>query len=366
MDIPHPIETITLAPDYTVSRVAKGNWQLAARHGAPRSVDEAVDDMRRFVEAGINAFDCADHYVGVEETIGEFRRRHPALARSLRVSTKLCPDLELLPRLTRRDIESTVDISLRRLGVERLDLVQFHWWDYDAPGCVQALLWLQELQRAGKVAHIGTTNFDVAHLREIVGAGVRLLSNQLQYSPLDLRSERGMVDFCREHGIHLLCYGTLAGGFLSGRWLGQPDPPQPYANRSLVKYRLVIEEFGGWDALQALLRAADRIARRHGSDISTVCLRWVLDKPQVAQALVGARDASHLEKTLAVFRLRLEAADRAELDALAGAAPGMPGDCYAAERDKEGIHARIMQMNQNTQGAPRQVDLAPDLAAVKR
>jgi aryl-alcohol dehydrogenase-like predicted oxidoreductase len=175
-----------------------------------------------------------------------------------------------------------------------------------------------------------------------------------------------MVDFCREHGIHLLCYGTLAGGFLSGRWLGQPDPPQPYANRSLVKYRLVIEEFGGWDALQALLRAADRIARRHGSDISTVCLRWVLDKPQVAQALVGARDASHLEQTLAVFRLRLEATDRAELDALAGAAPGMPGDCYAAERDKEGIHARIMQMNQNTQGAPRQVDLAPDLAAVKR
>ena len=365
MSTPQRIETVTLAPGYTVSRVAKGNWQLAARHGPARGLDEAVDDMRRFVEAGINAFDCADHYVGVEETIGEFRRRHPALARSLRVSTKLCPDLALLPRLTRRDIEATVDTSLRRLGVERLDLVQFHWWDYDVPGCAHAMLWLQELQRAGKVAHLGTTNFDVAHLREIVDAGVVLLSNQLQYSPLDLRPERGMVEFCRRHGIHLLCYGTLAGGFLSDRWLGQPDPPQPYANRSLVKYRLVIEEFGGWDAFQALLRAAHAIAQRHGSDIASVCLRWVLDKPQVAQALVGARDASHLAETLAVFDLRLDEAERAELDRLAGAARGMAGDCYAAERDKDGIHARIMQMNQNTQGAPAKVEMAPDLGAIR-
>ena len=104
-----PPETVTLAPGYTVSRVAKGNWQLAARHGPARSVDEAVDDMRRFVEAGINAFDCADHYVGVEETIGVFRHRHPDLARQLRVSTKLCPDAEQLPRLTRRDIEATIN-----------------------------------------------------------------------------------------------------------------------------------------------------------------------------------------------------------------------------------------------------------------
>lgn len=360
-----PPETVTLAPGYTVSRVAKGNWQLAARHGPARSVDEAVDDMRRFVEAGINAFDCADHYVGVEETIGVFRRRHPDLARQLRVSTKLCPDAEQLPRLTRRDIEATVDTSLRRLGVERLDLVQFHWWDYAVPGCVQAMGWMQDLQRAGKIAHLGTTNFDVAHLREIVGAGITLLTNQLQYSPMDLRPERGMVEFCRAHGIHLLCYGTLAGGFLSDRWLGQPDPPQPYANRSLVKYRLIIEEFGGWQRFQALLAAADRIARRHGSDIASVCLRWVLDKPQVAMALVGARDASHLEPTLGVFRLRLDEADRAELDALAAASDGPPGDCYTVERDKDSVHARIMQTNQNTRGAPASVDLAPDLSQLR-
>ncbi|MFO1325966.1 MAG: aldo/keto reductase [Rubrivivax sp.] len=361
-----PVEIITLAPGYTVSRVAKGNWQLAAKHGAPYDRDAAIDDMRRFVEAGINAFDCADHYIGVEETIGEFRRRHPALAKVLRVSTKYTPDAGLLPQLTRRHVEEAVDTSLRRLGVERLDLVQFHWWDYEVPGCVQALLWLQELQRAGKVWHIGTTNFDVPHLRQITDAGVTLLSNQLQYSPLDLRPERGMVDFCRAQGIHLFAYGTLAGGFLSDRWLGQPDPPQPYANRSLVKYRLMIEEFGGWGAFQQLLRTARGIADRHGSSIAAVCARWALDRPQVALALVGARDASHLHETLDVFRLKLDAEDTAALDALARAAPGAAGDCYAAERVKDGIHARIMQMNQNTRGVPASVEMAPDLAALKR
>jgi aryl-alcohol dehydrogenase-like predicted oxidoreductase len=359
------VETITLAPGYTISRVAKGNWQLAERHSAAYDADAAIEDMRKFVEAGINAFDCADHYVGVEALIGRFRAKYPELGRQLRVSTKYTPDLELLPRLTKADVEEAVDTSLRRLGVERLDLVQFHWWDYAIPGCTQALLWLQELQQAGKVAHLGTTNFDVAHLREIVGAGVKLLTNQLQYSLIDLRPERGMVDFCRQHGIHLFCYGTIQGGFLSNRWLGQPDPPQPYPNRSLVKYRLMVEEFGGWDRFQVLLRELDAIARKHGTGIATIAARWVLDKPQVAAALIGAKNASHLQETLEIFRVKLDAADRKVLDDLAASSPGAPGDCYEVERDPKSIHMRIMQMNQNTHGAPEQMLMAPNLKELR-
>lgn len=359
------IESITLAPGYTISRVAKGNWQLATRHSEPYAQDAAVEDMRRFVEAGINAFDCADHYVGVEDTIGVFRRKYPELAKQLRVSTKYTPDIGLIARLTKRDVEEAVDTSLRRLGVEQLDLVQFHWWDYDTPGCVQAMLWLQDFQKAGKVAHIGTTNFDVAHMKEIVGAGITLLTNQLQYSAMDLRPENGMVDFCREHGIHLLCYGTIAGGFLSDKWLGQADPPPPYANRSLVKYRLIVEEYGGWEAYQALLRTMADIARKHGSNIAAVAARYVLDKPQVAAALVGAKNATHLDETLDIFRLQLDADDRARLDALASVAPGPKGDCYALERDKDSVHAQIMQMNQNTHGAPEKVEMAPSLAGLR-
>lgn len=358
----HPvIETVELAPGYVISRVAKGNWQLAERHGAPVDPDAAIEDMRRFVEAGITAFDCADHYVGVEELIGRFRRRYPALAKRLRVSTKYTPDLATLASLTRDDVGRIIDLSLRRLGVEQLDLVQFHWWDYAVPGCVQALGWLRELQQAGKIAHLGTTNFDVTHLREITAAGIRLLTHQLQYSLIDSRPDRGMVQFCRDHGIHLLCYGTVAGGFLSDRWLGAADPPQPYANRSLVKYRLMVEEYGGWARFQKLLTEVRGIADKHQTDIAAVCARWVLDKPQVAVALMGARDARHLSSSLAIFRIQLDAQDRQTLDALAAAANGPPGDCYDVERDPASIHMRIMQMNQNTHGAPAKVDLAPKL-----
>jgi aryl-alcohol dehydrogenase-like predicted oxidoreductase len=356
-----PVETVELAPGYAISRVAKGNWQLAARHGTPYPREQAVEDMRRFVEAGINAFDCADHYVGVEETIGEFRRTYPALAKQLRVSTKYTPDRDLLVRLKRSDVFQALDTSLSRLGVEQLDLVQFHWWDYDVPGCVQAMHWLKEAQAAGKIAHLGTTNFNVARLREILDSGVRLLTNQLQYSVLDHRPERGMVELCRRHGVHLLCYGTVAGGFLSRRWLGRPDA-SPYANRSLVKYRLIIEDFGGWTLYQELLGVLDDIARRHRSSISAVAVRYALDKPQVAAALVGARDASHLDETLEIFRLELDAEDHRRIAAVVGRARGPAGDCYDLERIKGGVHAGIMYMNQNTQGAPAHVDLTAPVA----
>jgi aryl-alcohol dehydrogenase-like predicted oxidoreductase len=337
------VETITLAPGYTVSRLAKGNWQLAARHGAPVSPDAAIEDMRRYVEAGINAFDCADHYIGVEETIGAFRRCYPSLAKQLRVSTKYTPDLDKLPLLKRADVRQQIDLSLQRLGTERLDVVQFHWWDYEIPGCVQAMLWLQELQREGKVAHLGTTNFNVRELSKVLDAGITLFSHQLQYSLLDRRPEHGLVELCRRRGIHLFCYGTVAGGFLSNRWFGQPDPKPPFANRSLIKYRLIIDDFGGWAAFQRLLG---------------VVAHWVLDQPQVALALVGAKDASHLQDNLDVFRLRLDDEDRARLQAAVFGAPGPAGDCYDLERDKNGAHARIMFMNQNTHGAPAHVEMS--------
>lgn len=92
--------------------------------------------------------------------------------------------------------------------------------------------------------------------------------------------------------------------------------------------------------------------------------RYVLDKPQVAAALVGAKDSRHLDETLAIFELKLDADDMASLDAITAAAPGPQGDCYDIERDKESSHARIMHMNQNTHGAPAHVDMSPTIAAV--
>ena len=200
--------------------------------------------------------------------IGDFRRMYPEHAGKVQIHTKFVPDLCDLPRVDRSYVERIVHRSLERLGVERLDLVQFHWWDFEVPGYVETALELERLRRAGKIRHLGLTNFDVAHMSELSAAGAAIVSHQVQYSLLDDRATHGMVEFCEANGIWLLCYGTVCGGFISEGWLGMPAPPQAFENRSLTKYRLIIDEFGGWELFQRLLSVLARHRRqacdRHG------------------------------------------------------------------------------------------------------
>jgi aryl-alcohol dehydrogenase-like predicted oxidoreductase len=336
----------TLAPGYDISRVLKGGWQLAGGHGAI-DPEAAMADMDRFVEAGITTFDCADIYTGVEALIGAWLKRRRARGGTVQVHTKYVPDLDRLPSHSRADVASGIERSLYRLGVERLDLVQLHWWDYEVPGYVEAALWLDELRRAGKIRHIGVTNFDQPRLGEIVTAGVPVVSHQVQYSVLDRRPAGGMASFCAAHGIQLLCYGSLAGGFLSERYLGASDPADPLENRSLVKYRLIIEEFGGWEAFQQLLTVLHRVAVRHSVGVGAVSIRWVLDRQRVAGLIVGVRHGRHIDQIAQACQIQLDATDVADLARVQDASGGPTGDVYALERVKGGRHASVMRYTLN-------------------
>lgn len=341
------VQTVELAPGYRIPRVIRGGWQLAGDHG-PVDRARAVQEIGAFVDAGLNTVDGADIYTGVEALYGEFNAQRRAAGHPLlQVHTKFVPDYDDLARVDATYARRIVQRSLQRLNTERLDLVQFHWWDYRVPGLVQAALALRELQREGLIAHLGGTNFDSAHTLDMLEAGVPLVSMQVQYSLLDRRPAHALAAAGARHGMQLLCYGTLAGGFFCERWLGQPDPEGTLTNRSLIKYRLVIEDFGGWTAFQNLLQALKAIADRHGVRIATVATRWVLDQPGVAAAIVGARYADHLRDTLAVFGLQLDAQDHALLEPLLAAHPGPEGDTYTLERDKTGRHGRIMKYNLN-------------------
>jgi aryl-alcohol dehydrogenase-like predicted oxidoreductase len=236
--------------------------------------------------------------------------------------------------------------------VAQLDLVQFHWWNLAQPGYVEALGILSDLRREGKIAHLGLTNFNTALTREILDAGIPLVSTQVQYSLLDSRPDQGLIALCQERGVQLLCYGTLAGGLLSDAWLGQAEPTEPLANRSHTKYKLIIEDFGGWDLFQELLQALQAIATRHGvglgdMGLGDVATRWVIDRPQVASAIMGFTSTRHLPATKRIEALRLDAQDHALLAPLLARRTGPAGDCYDIERDKEGRHGRIMRYNQN-------------------
>jgi aryl-alcohol dehydrogenase-like predicted oxidoreductase len=350
------IERLELAPGYSISRLINGVWQLATDHRR-QAVDRqsVVRELSRLVEAGLTTFDCADIYLGVEELLGDLLRTYRAAGgrlSDLQVHTKFVPDRSTLTEITRQDVEAGIDRSLRRLGVERLDLVQFHWWSYDVPRYVEVAGWLAELKQAGKIRLLGTTNFDVPRMRELLDAGLELVAHQTQYSLLDRRPEGGLVELCYTQGIGLFCFGALAGGFLSERYLGQGEPPAPLANRSLTKYKLIIDEFGGWELFQDLLTGLAEVAQRHGVSPSNVAVRWVLERPQVAGVMVGSRTAAHLTENLRVFDFCLDEEDRSRLEGPLSRALGPAGEPFALERDPGGPHAAILKTELHRIGSP--------------
>jgi aryl-alcohol dehydrogenase-like predicted oxidoreductase len=341
------METTELRPGYTISRLIKGGWQLAGGHGAV-ATEAAHADMAAYLAAGIRAFDCADIYTGVEALIGGFRATLPPDIRaSLKVHTKFVPDLDVLATIDKAAIRRLIERSLSRLGQERLDLVQFHWWDFAQPLWFDTAHHLADLQAAGLIDQLGGTNFDTARAAALIDAGVPLATMQVQYSLLDERPARAMADLCARSGMRLLCYGTLAGGFLGEKWLGLADPTGALENRSLVKYKLIIDDAGGWDWFQALLRVLAGIGARHGVGIGAVATRWVLDQPHVAAAIVGVRHPAHLPQHIAVSGLRLDGRDRQDLARILDDRTPLAGDVYELERDRHGRHGRIMKYDLN-------------------
>jgi aryl-alcohol dehydrogenase-like predicted oxidoreductase len=266
------IPRLALAPGYEISRLIKGGWHLAGGHGSVDPAQAATRDMARFVDAGITTFDCADIYTGVEELIGRFRREYPDHARRIRVHTKFVPDLDRLATLDGAYVAGIIDRSLARLGLERLDLVQFHWWDYATPRYVEVALQLERLRRAGKIDRIGLTNFGTPQVRELLAAGVPVFAHQLQYSLLDDRPEHGMAELCTAHRIALLCYGTVAGWLPVGP-LARPAAAgraarEPLADQVPADHRGVRRLAGVPGAAGGVAAGGGpaRLRRRHGRD----------------------------------------------------------------------------------------------------
>ena len=342
---------VELQSGYSISRVIMGGWQLAGGHG-PVDENLALQNMKAFVSEGITTFDCADIYTGVEELIGKFIRKYKSAFLSgslppIQVHTKYVPDLEDLSTLTKTYTEDIINRSLKRLGIERLDMVQFHWWDYTVPGFIEAANHLLELKQAGKIRYISATNFDALHLQKILQAGIPIVSNQVQYSVLDHRPEGEMQKLAEEHNFRLLCYGTIAGGFLSERWLHIQELPKSFENRSLIKYRLIIEEFGGFDLFQGILTALKQIADKYSVGIAEVAARYILQKPTVAGIIIGARNTRHLEKIKKLGSFKLEAEDLLKIRSVVAKAHGPQGPVFGLERDRTGPHGEIMKYNLN-------------------
>jgi aryl-alcohol dehydrogenase-like predicted oxidoreductase len=144
----------------------------------------------------------------------------------------------------------------------------------------------------------------------------------------------------------MLCYGTVGGGFLSDRWLGQPEP-ENLINRSLINYKLIIEDCGGWRFLQNLLNTLRLIATKHEVDIATIATAVALTYPSVAAAIVGATNSSHVSDNVAAARAVFDDEDRRMLHDASDSGSEVEGDVFDFERDRTGFHGRIMKYELN-------------------
>ena len=321
-------ERAILAPGLEICRIVTGLWQMADQERDGRSIDldSAAEALAGYAQAGFDTFDMADHYGSAEIVAGRASSLCQARGGTRpAIMTKWVPEPgPMTPEVVRDGVRRALD----RLGLERIDLMQLHWWSYQHPAYLDAMAELMRLKQEGLIDHLGVTNFDTAHLRVLVKNGFEIASNQICFSLLDRRAAGEMSAFCLEHGIALLAFGTLAGGFLADRWLAAPDPAE-IGDWSKMKYRRFIEAAGGWEAFQALLRALAEVASRHGVSIANVATRWVLEHPAVAAVIVGARlgERQHRSDNLRVFSFALDDADRARLEEALAVTTPIPGDC---------------------------------------
>ena len=209
---------------------------------------------------------------------------------------------------------------MKRMGVEKLDMLQFHWWDYSDSRYLDALCYLSELQQEGLIGELSLTNFNTRHLNEIIKKGISISSNQVQYSIIDRRPERKMIKLCREHGIKLLAYGTLGGGLISDRYLNKKEPVKraELHTASLAKYKQMIDAWGSWEMFQELLSNLSEIAQAHNSTIANIACRYVLDKPEVAGIIIGCRfgiaGSEHIEENLKLLDMQLTSDELQKLE----------------------------------------------------
>jgi aryl-alcohol dehydrogenase-like predicted oxidoreductase/enamine deaminase RidA (YjgF/YER057c/UK114 family) len=330
MTTPNTPDRIELAPGLSVSRVVTGLWQVAdmERGGAALDLDRAAAALGEYAVAGFDTFDMADHYGSAEDIAGRFKqgvaqgRFKPAS-----VFTKWCPTPgEMTPEVVRAGVQRSMD----RLKTNRIDLLQLHWWVFEHPAYLDAMRELGVMQREGKIGHLGLTNFDTDHLHLLTKQGYRIATNQVCFSLLDRRAGEEMTEFCLQNGVKLLAYGTLAGGLLTDKWLGKPEPGTgDIKDWSKMKYARFVAQIGGWNVLQGILEALAKVAKKHGVSIANVATRWVLEQPAVGAIIVGARlgESEHRADNLKLFSFALDAEDKRVIDAALDETSRIPGDC---------------------------------------
>ena len=328
------IETISLAQNLSICRILNGMWQVAGGHGQINH-DSAISQMLEYNQNGFNTWDMADIYGPAESFYGDFRneirkKKGKDELKKIQGFTKFVPNPG---PMTQSIVEHYIDQSMKKMNVDVIDVIQFHWWDYNDTSYIDALHQLTKLRDNGKISHLALTNFDTERMQIMNDNGIKLISNQVQYSIIDQRPDVKMASFCKRHDMKLLAYGTLLGGLLSEKYLGASEPTRADLDTySLQKYMNMIDAWGGWNLFQELLIVLDEIAKKYNVQIPNVATRFILDKPSVAGTIIGSRLglSDHIEQNSKTFSLQLQNDDYEKIKSVTSKANDLfasIGDC---------------------------------------
>jgi aryl-alcohol dehydrogenase-like predicted oxidoreductase/enamine deaminase RidA (YjgF/YER057c/UK114 family) len=322
------VPQIALAPDLKISRLLTGLWQIAdmERKDPEQDLNQLAKAMKAYADVGLCTFDMADHYGSAEIISGIFKKQY-ASGQAVQLFTKWVP--EPGPS-SKTKVREAVERSLRRLQADQIDLLQYHAWNYADPAWLDDLFYLQELKSEGLIRHLGLTNFDTIHLNMVLQSGIEVVSNQICYSLLDQRASSKMTALCQKHGVKVLAFGTLGGGFLTNKWLGKKEiPTDELSTWSEMKYKRFIDTIGNWDSFQNLLDKLNAIALKHQVSIANIASKYILEQPAVGGIIIGARlgQSEHIKQNLRLFQFELDQEDQAQIATALSNFKAVPGDC---------------------------------------
>jgi len=305
----------------TVSRICLGCMSYGSSKWRPWMLDEAEARpfFRRAIEAGINFFDTADMYSrGVSEEVTGRALREFGRLDEIVLATKVFYPMGEGPNqggLSRKHVVQACEASLRRLGVETIDLYQIHRFDANTP-IEETLAALDHLVHAGKVRYIGASSGWAWQMAQALSASerhgwARFVSMQNHYNLLYREEEREMIPLCRAEGVAVIPWSPLARGLLAGGRTSLADRAStPRAATDAYGHGLY-DDPGDWEIVEAV-RA---VAAERGVAPAEVALAWLLSKPAVTAPIVGATKLQHLDAAIRAVDLVLSDEEIARLEA---------------------------------------------------
>ncbi|HEY6098418.1 MAG TPA: aldo/keto reductase family protein [Anaeromyxobacter sp.] len=287
--------------DLVVSELALGSW-LTYGGGVPRAQAEAC--VARAFEAGINFIDTANVYAGgaAEEFLGEVLSGRPR--RSYVLATKVFFPMPSGDRgLSAAQIRKQLDASLRRLRVDFVDLYQCHRYDPDTP-LEETMAALTEAVRLGKARYLGFSEWTASQIRAALALpGERFVSSQPQYSLLERAPEADVFPLCASAGIGQIVWSPLRQGILTGKYA--PGRPPPADSRAASASMGTFIQKRMDDATLAKVERLRPIALHLGLTLAQLALAWVLRRPEVSSAIIGATRPEQVEENAKASGVKL-------------------------------------------------------------